>query len=223
MCNEFLDADDISVFDEMKEKNPRRYSIEGMGEWGIAEGLVYNNWEELEFDVDYLRQQTDRHDIPIYQEIYGLDWGFSNDPTAMICSLVNDKTREIFIFDEIYGYRMTNEKIAQTIKAKGYDKCLIVADSAEPKSIEEVRQMGIQRIRPAKKGPDSIRAGIQKLQDYHIYVHPRCSNTLVEFNNYVWDKDKDGRVLNVPMDAYNHAMDAFRYSAEKIGLNNFSF
>lgn len=223
MCNEFLDADDIAVFDEMKEKNPRRYSIEGMGEWGIAEGLVYNNWEELEFDVDYLRQQTDRHDMPIYQEIYGLDWGFSNDPTAMICSLVNDKTREIFIFDEIYGYRMTNEKIAQTIKAKGYDKCLIVADSAEPKSIEEVRQMGIQRIRPAKKGPDSIRAGIQKLQDYHIYVHPRCSNTLVEFNNYVWDKDKDGRVLNVPMDAYNHAMDAFRYSAEKIGLNNFSF
>lgn len=223
MCNEFLDADDIAVFDEMKEKNPRRYSIEGMGEWGIAEGLVYNNWEELEFDVDYLRQQTDRHDMPIYQEIYGLDWGFSNDPTAMICSLVNEKTREIFIFDEIYGYRMTNEKIAQTIKAKGYDKCLIVADSAEPKSIEEVRQMGIQRIRPAKKGPDSVRAGIQKIQDYHIYVHPRCSNTLVEFNNYVWDKDKDGRVLNVPMDAYNHAMDAFRYSAEKIGLNNFSF
>ena len=223
LCNEFLDADDIAVFDEMKEKNPRRYKIEGLGEWGIAEGLVYNNWEELEFDVDVLRQETDRYDNPIYQEIYGLDWGFSNDPTAMICSLVNEKTKEIFIFDEIYGYRMTNQQIAQAIKAKGYDKCLIIADSSEPKSIEEVRQFGIQRIRPAKKGPDSVRAGIQKIQDYHIYVHPRCSSTLVEFNNYVWDKDKDGRVLNVPMDAYNHAMDAFRYSAEKIGLNNFSF
>lgn len=223
LCNEFLDAADIAVFDEMKEKNPRRYKIEGLGEWGIAEGLVYNNWEELDFDVQKLKSMTDRYDYPIYQEIYGLDWGFSNDPTAMICSLVNEKAKEIFIYDEIYGYRMTNQQIANAIKAKGYDKCLIIADSSEPKSIEEVRQFGIQRIRPAKKGPDSVRAGIQKLQDYHIYVHPRCSNTLVEFNNYVWDKDKDGRVLNDPIDDYNHALDAFRYSAEKIGLQNFSF
>lgn len=222
-CNEFLDAADLAVFEEMKQKNPRRYKIEGLGEWGIAEGLVYNNWEELDFDAQKLKTQTDRYDNPIYQEIYGLDWGFSNDPTAMICSLVNEKTKEIFIYDEIYGYRMTNKQIADAIKAKGYGKCLIIADSSEPKSIEEVRQLGIQRIRPAKKGPDSVRAGIQKLQDYHIYVHPRCSNTLVEFNNYVWDKDRDGRVLNQPIDDYNHAMDAFRYSAEKIGQQNFSF
>ena len=223
LCNEFLGEDDLAVFDEMKEKNPRRYRIEGMGDWGIAEGLVFNNWEELEFDVDDLKSQTDRHDYPIYKEIYGLDWGFSNDPTALVCSLVNEKTKEIFIYDEIYGYRMTNQQIAQAIKAKGYDKCLIVADSSEPKSIEEVRQFGIQRIRPAKKGPDSVRAGIQKLQDYKIYVHPRCANVLVELNNYVWDKDKDGRILNQPIDDYNHAMDAFRYSAEKIGRSNFSF
>lgn len=223
LCNEFLGEDDLAVFDEMKEKNPRRYRIEGLGDWGIAEGLVFNNWEELEFDVDDLKSQTDRHDYPIYKEIYGLDWGFSNDPTALVCSLVNEKTKEIFIYDEIYGYRMTNQQIAQAIKAKGYDKCLIVADSSEPKSIEEVRQFGIQRIRPAKKGPDSVRAGIQKLQDYKIYVHPRCANVLVELNNYVWDKDKDGRILNQPIDDYNHAMDAFRYSAEKIGRSNFSF
>ena len=223
LCNEFLGEDDLAVFDEMKEKNPRRYRIEGLGDWGIAEGLVFNNWEELEFDVDDLKSQTDRHDYPIYKEIYGLDWGFSNDPTALVCSLVNEKTKEIFIYDEIYGYRMTNQQIAQAIKAKGYDRCLIIADSSEPKSIEEVRQFGIQRIRPAKKGPDSVRAGIQKLQDYKIYVHPRCANVLVELNNYVWDKDKDGRILNQPIDDYNHAMDAFRYSAEKIGRSNFSF
>lgn len=223
LCNEFLDAADIAVFDKMKEKNPRRYQIEGLGDWGVAEGLVYNNWEELEFDEQKLKSMVDRHDYPIYQELYGLDWGFSNDPTAVIASLVNEKTKEIFIYDEIYGYRMTNQAIATAIKAKGWQNCLIVADSAEPKSIEEVRQMGIQRIRPAKKGPDSLRAGIQKIQDYHIYVHPRCSNTLVEFNNYVWDKDKDGRILQVPIDDYNHAMDAFRYSCEKIGMQNFSF
>lgn len=222
-CNEFLDEADIAVFDEMKEKNPRRYRIEGLGDWGIAEGLVYNNWEELDFDVDYLKKQVDRYDNPVYQEIYGLDWGFSNDPTALVCSLVNEKTKEIFIYDEIYGYRMTNDQIARSIKEKGYGKCLIIADSSEPKSIEEVRQLGIQRIRPAKKGADSVRAGIQKLQDYHIYVHPRCPNVLVELNNYIWDKDKDGRVLNQPIDEYNHALDAFRYSAEKIGMQNFSF
>lgn len=223
LCNEFLDDADIAVFDEMKENNPRRYQIEGLGEWGIAEGLVYNNWEELEFDENRLKTMTDRHDVPVYTEIYGLDWGFSNDPTAVIAALVNEKTKEIFIYDEIYGYRMTNQAIATAIKSKGWEKCLITADSSEPKSIEEVRQFGIQRIRPAKKGPDSVRAGIQKLQDYRIYVHPRCCNTLVEFNNYVWDKDKDGRVLNIPMDSYNHAMDAFRYAAEKVGQQNFSF
>lgn len=223
MCNEFLDEADIAVFEEMKEKNPRRYRIEGLGEWGIAEGLVYNNWEELDFDVARLKKQVDRYDNPVYQEIYGLDWGFSNDPTALVCSLVNEKTKEIFIYDEIYGYRMTNDQIARSIIEKGYGKCLIIADSSEPKSIEEVRQLGIQRIRPAKKGADSVRAGIQKLQDYHIYVHPRCPNVLVELNNYIWDKDKDGRVLNQPIDDYNHALDAFRYSAEKIGQMNFSF
>lgn len=223
LCNEFLDDADIAVFEEMKKSNPRRYQIEGLGDWGVAEGLVYTNWEELEFDENRLKTMTDRHDIPVYTEIYGLDWGFSNDPTAVIAGLVNEKTKEIFIYDEIYGYRMTNQAIATAIKAKGWAKCLITADSAEPKSIEEVRQFGIQRIRPAKKGPDSVRAGIQKLQDYHIYVHPRCCNTLVEFNNYVWDKDKDGRVLNIPMDCYNHAMDAFRYGAEKVGQQNFSF
>ncbi len=165
----------------------------------------------------------DRRDQPVYQEVYGLDWGFSNDPTALACSLVSEKTKEIFIFDEMYKPRMTNDEIAEELKKMGYDKCLIIADSAEPKSIEEVRRKGIQRIRPAKKGADSVRAGIQKLQDYHIYIHPRCSNALVEFNNYIWDKDKDGRVLNQPIDDYNHFIDAFRYSCEKIGSNNFSF
>lgn len=223
LCNEFLDEADIQVFEDMKKNNARRYSIEGLGDWGIAEGLVFNNWEELEFDYEALKHMRDRRDQPVYQELYGLDWGYSNDPTGFSACLVSEKTKEIFIYDEIYEYRMTNMDIAQRIKEKGYDKCLIIADSAEPKSIEEVRNFGIQRIRPAKKGPDSVRAGIQKLQDYHIYIHPRCSNALVEFNNYIWDRDKDGRVLNQPIDEYNHFIDAFRYSCEKVGQQNFSF
>ena len=223
MCNEFLGEDDRLVFEEMKEKNKRRYEIEGLGNWGIAEGLVYNNWEELDFDIQGMRNRINRDGTPMYKELYGLDWGFSNDPTAVIACMVSEKTKEIFIWDEIYGYKMTNNMIADEIKKHGFTKELIIADSSEPKSIEEVRQFGITRIRPAKKGQDSVRAGIQKLQDYRIYVHPMCPNTLVEFNNYIWDKDKDGRVLNQPIDSYNHAMDAFRYACEKIGQNNFSF
>jgi phage terminase large subunit len=137
--------------------------------------------------------------------------------------MVNERAKQIFVFDEMYKYKMTNQMIADEITLMGYGKELITADSSEPKSIEEVRTFGLQRIRPAKKGPDSVRAGIQKLQDYTIYVHPRCTNAIVEFNNYVWDKDKDGKTLNEPIDEYNHFMDAFRYACEKIGQNNFSF
>lgn len=224
LCNEFLDESDIRVFEDMKKKNKRRYEIEGLGNWGIAEGLVFNNWKEQEFDVDALKALTDSRDNPVYKELYGLDWGFSNDPTAVVALLANEQTKEIFIYDEIYKTRMTNIDIANAIKAKGWDKCLITADSAEPKSIEEVRGAGIQRIRPAKKGADSVRAGIQKLQDYTIYVHPKCTNALVEFNNYVWKTDKDtGKPINEPEDAYNHLMDALRYATEKLGQNNFSF
>lgn len=224
MCNEFLDDADRAVFEEMKEKNGRRYKIEGLGEWGIAEGLVFNNWTEQEFNIDEIAGLVDRRGHPVYTELFGLDWGFSNDPTAVAACLASEKSKEIFLFGEIYKYRMTNIQIADEIKEKAWQNKLIVADSAEPKSIEEVRQSGIQRIRPAKKGADSVRAGILKLQDYKIYVHPeKCPNALVEFNNYIWDKDKDGRTLNVPIDDYNHYMDAFRYSTEKLGQNNFSF
>jgi len=223
LCNEFLDAEDLRVFEDMKIKNPRRYRIEGLGEWGIAEGLVYTNWKEYEFDIQALRNMTDRQGRPYYRELFGLDWGFSNDPTAFAALMVNEKDRQIFIFDEMYKYKMTNKMIADEIIRMGYGNELIKADSSEPKSIEEVRGFGLRRIRPAKKGPDSVRAGIQKLQDYEIFVHPRCVNALVEFNNYIWSKDKDGKVLNEPIDEYNHFMDAMRYASEDIGQHTFSF
>lgn len=207
----------------MKENNPRRYHIEGLGNWGIAEGLVFDNWVELDFDIQGMRNRINRDGTPMYKELYGLDWGFSNDPTGVIACMVSEKTREIFIWDEIYKYKMTNNMIAEELRKHNFHNELIIADSAEPKSIEEVRLEGINRIRPAKKGKDSVRAGIQKLQDYKLYVHPTCPNTLVELNNYVWDTDKDGRVLNEPIDDYNHLMDALRYATEKIGQSNFSF
>lgn len=216
-CNEFLGDDDREIFEEMKEKNSRRYKIEGLGEWGIAEGLVYENFEELEFDINEINKR------PGVISLFGLDFGYTNDPTAFIALLVDKENSSIYIFDEIYRKAMTNKDIYSEISYKGYSKEKIVADSAEPKSIEELKRLGLRRVKAASKGADSILFGIQKLQDYKIYVHPRCENTLVELNNYVWD-NKDGQVLNKPIDDYNHLMDALRYATEnmeKKGLRTF--
>ena len=222
MCNEFLDEEDIKVFEKMKKEQPRRYKIEGMGEWGIAEGLIFENWEEQEFDIQEILTMPDRYGRPVYKQLYGLDWGYTA-PTGFIACAANEQKRLIYIFDEFYGYKTTNQELVDMLKNRGYDKKLIIADNAEPKSIEEVRRLGINRIRPAKKGNDSVRAGIQKLQDYHIIVHPRCTNALIELNNYVWDTNSDGKIINDPIDDYNHLLDPLRYCTEKLEQDNFSF
>lgn len=208
-CNEYLGEDDRKLFEKMKEKNPRRYRIEGKGEWGIAEGLVYENFEELEFDLEEIKKR------PGIISIFGMDFGYTHDPTAFICALVDEKEKEIFIFDEHYQKGMSNSDIANMIKYKGYSKEIIIADSAEPKSIDDIKKQGIRRVKAAQKGKDSILNGIQNIQDYKIYVLPKCENTLVELNNYVWDT-KDGRGINKPMDDYNHLMDALRYAMERL-------
>ena len=208
-CNEWLGADDIALFEAMKKNNPRRYRIEGQGEWGVSEGLIYDNVHESEFDVTEISKRAGT------VSIFGLDFGYTNDPTALICGIVDEKAKELYIYDEHYQKAMTNSDIAKMIKYKGYAKEQIIADSAEPKSIEEIRRAGIPRIKEAAKGKDSIRNGIQLIQDYKIIVHPKCENTLIELSNYVWDS-KDGVLINKPIDNYNHLMDALRYGMERI-------
>ena len=210
-CNEFLGEDDKKIFNKMKINNPRRYNIEGLGNWGIAEGLVYDNFEELEFNIDEIKKRRN------IKSAFGLDFGYTNDPTAFIASLIDLDSNEIFIFDEHYQKAMSNKMIADMIKYKGYSKEKIVGDSSEPKSIDDVKRNGIYRLKGARKGKDSILNGIQYIQDFKIYVHPKCENTLIELSNYVWDT-KDGNVINKPIDDYNHLMDALRYSLEDIRL-----
>ena len=129
---------------------------------------------------------------------------------------------EIFIFDEHYQKAMSNKDIANMIKYKGYSKERIVGDSSEPKSIDDIKRQGIYRLKGARKGKDSILNGIQYIQDFKIYVHPKCENTLIELSNYVWDT-KEGNVINKPIDDYNHLMDALRYSLEDIRLGGVKF
>ena len=208
MCNEFLSEADLVLFEEMK-KNPRRYKTAGLGEWGIVEGLVYENWEERVFDV---------HEIsirPSVRSAFGMDFGYVNDPSTLFCGLIDTVAREIYVFDEMYEKGMSNEDILSKVSEMGYSKERIKADSAEPKSIAYLRKAGLTRIRAAKKGPDSIRAGISIIQDYKIIIHPRCVNFITEISNYTWDKDKFDNAINKPIDDFNHLMDAMRYAMEE--------
>ena len=208
LMNEFLDESDRKIFERMKVENPRRYNVAGLGEWGVVEGVVYENWEEKVFDWQEVSA------MPDVESAFGLDFGYTNDPTALFCGLISNNQKTLWVFDELYQKALTNEMIANRLKEMGYSKEQITADSAEPKSIEELRRLGIRRIKPAEKGKDSIVNGIQKIQDFHIIVHPRCVNFITEISCYSWAKDKFDNAVNKPVDDYNHLMDAMRYALE---------
>lgn len=212
-CNEWLDSADIKVFEEMKRRNPRRYAVAGLGGWGIVEGLVYENWKEQQFDVDKIAL------LPGVISVFGMDFGYTNDPSTLFCGLLDPKEKRLFVFDEMYQKGMSNRKIAETVKDMGYGKEKITADSAEPKSIDELKYLGL-RVRPAMKGKDSIKNGIQWIQDLEIIIHPQCVNFLTEISNYTWVTDKFGEKLNVPIDDFNHLMDAMRYALEQYISDN---
>ena len=218
MCNEWLDESDKKLFEDMKKNNPRRYQVAGLGEWGSVEGLVYENWEEKEFDVNEISKRKG------VKSAFGLDFGYTNDPSAFFCGLIDVANKEIYVFDEIYKNAMKNRQIAEEIIRKGYGKEKIVADSQEPKSIDELYDLGLKGIRKSRKGKDSINNGVQYIQDYKIIIHPRCVNFITEISNYMWDKDKFDNPINKPVGDFNHLMDAMRYALESYSKGpTFSF
>lgn len=209
MCNEWLDEADLQVFERMKVNNPRRYKVAGLGGWGIVEGVVYDNWTEETFTLEQIRKEH-----PSLKTCTGLDFGYTNDPSAYIVCYLDLQSKDLFVYDEIYQTGLSNQRIAGLIKRSGYGKEKITADSAEPKSIDELHNVHHLRIKGAKKGKDSIANGIQWIQDLKIHVHPRCVNFVTEISNYTWDTDRFGKRLNVPIDDFNHLMDAMRYALE---------
>lgn len=211
-CNEWLDEKDKNLFEAMKINNPRRYRVAGLGDWGVSEGLVYENWEEKVFDIDEVRG------LPGVESAFGLDFGYTNDPSALFCGLIDVKAKTIWVFDEIYQKGMSNERIAEAVVKAGYSKEKIKADSSEPKSIDRLYDLGLSRIRRARKGKDSINTGIDFIRDFHIFVHPKCVNFITEISNYTWDTDnRTGQKINKPIDDFNHLMDAMRYALEDFG------
>ena len=227
LCNEFLDDTDREVFERMRDTNYRRYAVAGLGQWGVAEGLVYENFEVIDFEFDEkgnvhlttacggASPQGEAVGVIEYWKLrhfFGLDYGYTNDPTAFIAFAVNPIAKEIYIYDEHYETRMLNCDIAEMIKRKGFAKERIRADSAEPKSNEDLRRLGISRIMPSVKGKDSILNGISQIQEYKIFVSSKCKNTFSELSSYCWKKDKNENGVNEPEDTNNHLMDAMRYA-----------
>lgn len=215
-CNEWLDEADRNIFLKMKKNNPRRYRIEGEGEWGIAEGLIYENVVCEEFDVDEIRK------IKGIKSAFNLDFGFT-DPNAFVCELIDNDAMIIYVFDEWYQTGVTNKIIAAKIKEKGYGGQRIICDCAEPKSIAELQDEGIN-AEPSRKGQDSVNHGIQLIQNYKIIVHPKCVEFKKEIDNYCWAKDKNGKPTDKPDHEFSHGMDSMRYGVTKVLLPEvFSF
>lgn len=204
-CNEWLDEADLRLFDNMKEKNPRRYQVAGLGNWGIVDGLVYENWEEKEFTLDQVIN---------CDSVNGIDFGYTNDPAAVFIGFIDTEHKKLYVWDEIYKKGLSNKKLYEEIENVHYQKKSFTADCAEPKSIDELRGYGL-RVEKSQKGKDSITHGIQYIQDFEIIIHPRCVNFITEIGNYTWDEDRLGNKINRPIDGFNHLMDAMRYAVEK--------
>lgn len=221
LCNEWLDKSDLAVFERMKTNNPRRYQVAGLGNWGIVEGLIYENWKEEAYTLITRKEAQEGRKGVIkdnLKTVCGLDFGYTNDPTAFVIALFDKDNSRLYIYDEFYEKGLSNKAIAERIKELGYRKERITADSAEPKSIDELKNYGLN-VKGAVKGKDSIVHGIQWIQDLEIIIHPRCVNFLTEISNYTWDTDRFGKKLNVPIDDFNHLMDALRYAVERYSMS----
>lgn len=202
--NEAL-AKEIVQSIEQRRNRPSWWKVYGEGQLGEVEGKIYKDWQIIE-------------EIPFGARLerYGLDFGYSNDPSCLVAIYYFNGG---YVLDEIFYQKgMSNKQIADSILACS-KQALVVADSAEPKSIDEIKTYGVQII-PAKKGQDSVRQGIQFVQDKSIMVTKRSINIIKEYRNYLWLTDKDGKILNEPDHNYSHSMDAIRYGMDSMREND---
>lgn len=206
--NRFLDEENIRTIENLKKTNPAYYKIYTLGEFATLDKLVFPVFQKQRLHA------TDLVDIPSY---FGLDFGFVNDPSAFVHVKVDQKTKRLYVLEEYTKKGLLNNEIARVIKQMGYSKEVITADAAEQKSIAELKRDGIERVRPAKKGPDSVIQGISFLQQYELVVDDRCVKLIEELENYTYQKDKaTNEYINKPVDSYNHCIDAIRYAVEEI-------
>lgn len=210
--NEFLDEQTIKRYEKLYKTNPRRAKIVCDGEWGVSEGLVYEN-------VTFRPIQAEEIKMDRFKKLIGLDFGFKHDPTALIVSWLDEDNNRLYIVDEHYQVGMITREIARMIKSKGYSKSIIIADSAESRLISELRtEHGLPKVKESRKGKDSVNQGILQLQGLEIICDTKCVNAKEEFYSYAYKKDKlSDKYTNIPEDKNNHLMDALRYSLQCAG------
>jgi phage terminase large subunit len=209
--NEWLDEVDKARYEDLYRTNPRRARIVCDGDWGIAEGLVFDNFQVVDFDpLEKIKS--------IQETTNGMDFGFTQDPTTLVNSVVDLPNKEIWIYQEHYEKGMTTDDIFKMLSKKDLLKASITGDSAEPRLIKELQTKGVRRLHGSVKGKGSIQHGISFLQGFKIYIHPSCEHTVEEFNTYTFKQDKEGKWLNEPIDDNNHVIDALRYSMERYHL-----
>jgi len=209
--NAHLDAETIATLEDMKIRNPQKYEVYALGKWGSTGKKVFTNYKVEEFEVNEIVKSNH-----LIKSAFGMDFGYVADASTLICSLVDLENRKLYVFDEMYEHGLLNNELAERIIEMGYSKEKIVADSAEQKSIAEIKSYGVPRIKAAKKGAGSIMSGIQFIQQFDVIIHPTCKHTIDEFENYSFKKDKTtGQYLNAPVDNYNHCIDPIRYSLEE--------
>lgn len=199
--NEHLANDDIERINSMKEASPYHYMVYALGEWGVLGDLIFTKYRIEKLTEEY----TDSLRC-------GLDFGFTNDPAAIVRTAMSKPKKEIYIYKELYQRGLTNQDIARE-GSQITQRLYVWCDCAEPKSIAELQQLGM-RAKGASKtlGGDSLLYSIQWLQNYTIVIDESCINTVNEISTYQWKKDKDGNSLNQPVDVNNHTIDALRYA-----------
>lgn len=207
--NPFLNQEYIDALDEMAIRNPAKYRIYGLGEWGVdVEGLVITNWRKEEFDAMELAKQGLEHRC-------GMDLGWI-DPSTVVDSMFDRKNRIIYVFNEFYKSGCQPSDLAKAIKEMGLAKSKIKVDAAEPRTIQFFRNEGIN-AEGCAKGKDSVKAGLMFLQDCLIIVHPKCKNLITEFENFSYIKSKQtGEYTEDTTHEWSHAIDALRYGYSDI-------
>ena len=204
--NRFLDQVTVENIEELANRNEAYYKIYALGEFATLDKLVFPKYEKR------LLNKRELEHFPAY---FGLDYGFINDPSALLHVRIDDENKRLYVVEEFVKKGLTNDKIAEAIKALGYAKEEIQADSAEKKSNQELRNLGIARVVDVKKGPGSVMQGIQYLLQYDWIVDERCVKLIEELENYTWKKDKKtNEYTNEPVDSYNHCIDAIRYALQ---------
>lgn len=206
--NPFLGPNVAERYEVLKQRDYKRWQIEALGDFVSLDKLIFQNIKVEDFDYTKIKGQL----------VCGLDFGFVNDISAFVASIIDKENRTLHVFKCWGDTNKTNADLTAIISSLGFSKSVIIADCAEPKSIEEMKRAGIQKIRACLKGPDSIIHGIQELQQYQIIVHPSCEGIITEFENYSWQKDRaTGEYINKPIDQFNHYIDALRYSIQGVG------